>query len=146
MHTNNPYQPTSVPLDHTATPLAPAGFPFLLVARWIVGVLVFANGVLGTINVINSWDWLADRAIIDTASNPYLRLAAQACVLLTGALLFRRSKLVFIPLLGHCAYVLWLTFGFGPTPQISGLVYVAWAVQTGLLGFCLLLVIKQRLR
>jgi hypothetical protein len=143
---SNPYQPTSVPLDRAHAARESTGFPFLLVIRWVVGALVFGYGVLSIVNVINSWAWLADRAIIDVASSPYLRLAAQVCVLLTGALLFLRSKLVFFPLLAHVAYVLWLTFGFGPALPVSGVIYLAWAAQSGLLGLCLLLSIQRRLR
>jgi hypothetical protein len=145
MH-QNPYHPTRVPLDPSAAPRASAGFPFLLVSRWVLVLVLVGWGVMGMIGVIGSWSVLADRAIVYPDSNPYLRLAVESCALLAGVLLFFRSKFVFVPLLGHIAYVLWLTFGSGPVPEIPGLVYVAWTVQSGLLAYFLLLSINRHLR
>ena len=143
----NPYNPTSVPLEHSAvTPRTSTGFPFLLVSRWVLSTVLVIWGVMGMIGVISTWSVLADAAIVYPSSHPALRLAAESCALVAGVLMFLRSTFVFLPVLCHIAYVLWLTFGFGPVRVIPAEVYVAWTVQSGLLGFCLLLAIKRRLR
>lgn len=143
----NPYNPTRVPLEHAAAARRTStGFPFLLVSRWVLSTALIAWGALSVIGVINAWSVLADAAIVYPSSNPFLHLAAESCALLAGGLLFFRSKFVFLPVLCHIAWVLWVTFGFGSVHVIPAEVYVAWTVQSGLLGFCLLLVIKRRLR
>lgn len=105
-----------------------------------------AYGAFRLIDSISAWNWFADRAIIHSSYNPYVRVTADACILLTGVLLLRRSKLVFVPLLAHCTISAWFVFGFGPVQRISGPVFIMWAVQLALLGFCLWLFIRQRLR
>lgn len=141
------YRDTTVALQHT-TPESKSlcGFPFLLIARWLVATVLIASGVFRMIDLAQGWSWLADRTIIDAGYSPFIRLVADCCVLLTGVLLLRRSIFVFIPLLGHCAIFLWLVFGFAPMQKIPGSIFVMWAVQSGLLGFVLWLLIKRRLR
>ena len=122
------------------------GFPFSLVARWIISALVIAYGVMRLVGLINGWSWLADRAIIDISYNPFFRLVAESCVLLTGLLLLRRSRVVFIPLLGHIAIFMWFVFGFGPIQTFSASIFLMWAGQSAVLAFTVWLLMKQRLR
>jgi hypothetical protein len=146
---DNPYRATRVALDHaqpTSAPRQRAGFPFALLARWVLSLAIVAYGTSRLIALAEAWDYLADRAIIDLASNPYIRLAADSCIALTGVLLWRRSKFVFIPLLGHVAIFLWFVFGFGPVPALPGAIYLMWAGQSGVLVFCVWLLTRGRLR
>ncbi|NML44182.1 hypothetical protein HHL11_10505 [Ramlibacter sp. G-1-2-2] len=144
---HNPYQPSAASLEIQPPAPKPAPeFPFAMVVRWIASTLVIAYGILRLVNLANGWSWLADRAVIDTLSNPWIRLAAESCVLLTGLLLLLRSKFVFLPLAGHIALILWFVFGFGPVGRLPAAVFIVWAVQSALLGFSLWLLLKQRLR
>lgn len=144
---HNPYQPSAASLEiPPPAPRPSTGFPFAMVLRWIASTLVIAYGVMRLIDLAHGWSWLADRAVIDVASNPWIRLAAESCILLTGLLLLARSKFVFLPLLGHTGIFLWFVFGFGPVHRLPAGAFVVWAVQSALLGFSLWLLIQQRLR
>lgn len=145
--TRNPFRPKAAPLEHAQpVPRQSAGFPFLLVTRWIVAVVVIAYGLKRFVVLVNGWSLLADRAIFSVASNPFIRLAAESCILLTGVLLLWRSKFVFVPLLGHIAIMLWFVFGFGLFPRIPESILIVWSAQLGLLGFCAWLLVNERLR
>lgn len=146
---DNPYHPPKASLAHAETPASTAqraGFPFALLGRWIISLLIVAYGTVRLVELASAWEWLADRAIIDISSNPYIRLAADSCIVLTGLLLWRRSKFVFIPLLGHVAIFLWYVFGFGPVTRLPASIYLMWATQSAVAGFCAWLFVKERLR
>ena len=67
------YKASTVPLQPAEGEAPPSkGFPFALLARWLVSALLVIHGSLRLLDLVGSWRWLADRTVIDPVSSPLL--------------------------------------------------------------------------
>ena len=129
----------------SAPPVERLGFPFQLVARYVIGALLSVFGILSLFWLIGRWAWLADQAIIDASMSPWLFFVPYAMMTATGIALLLRSRFVFAPFAIYCASFEWRTIKVYGWHQPS-LAWLVFGVQLAMLSFLLSLAAKNRLR
>lgn len=98
----NPYQPPQTAVADAAPPVAVArSFPFDLVLRFVLGLLLTAIGAWALVQLRGQWDTYTDRAIIAQSWNPWWYAVPEIGITGTGLALLLRSRLVFVPFLLH---------------------------------------------
>ena len=141
----NPYRPPQSPLETAAAPSKQAGFPFQFVARFVIGGLLCAVGLISMIWLVDKWAWFNDQAILDANMAPWHFFVPYAAMMATGLLLLLRSRFVFVAFAVYCVAFEWRTvraFGWHQ-PTLSVL---AFGLQLAMLSFLLSLAAKRRLR
>lgn len=133
-------------IETSAVKTGQTGFPVMLVTRWAMVAVLIAIGVQRLWLLLGNWSYWTERVVIDPAYSPYPWLVVELSVLAVAALLWLRSKWVFLPIALHIGlFARQLYVGLAGQPIPWG-AFEVWAGEMLVLGFCIWLLILRRLR
>ena len=141
----NPYEPPRSAGQVEAPPAKALPFPFDLVLRVLIGAALCLLGASSLVWLHGQWDRLADLAIIQPTSSPWLFLVPFVSMILTGVAMLLRSRFAFVPFgvyFVFCAALAWHLFGWHQ-PRVF---LLAFGLQLALLAFLLRLLSRRLLR
>ena len=98
----NPYEPPRTDGQVAAAPATATGFPFDLVLRALLGVILCLLGAYSLLWLHRQWDQLADRAVIQPSWNPWFILVPIAALTLSGVAMLLRSRFTLVTFGLHC--------------------------------------------
>jgi hypothetical protein len=143
--TRNPYEPPRTSDQVATVPARALPFPFDLVLRVVIGAALCILGASSMVWLHGQWDRLADLAIIQPSSNPWLFVVPFVAMILTGVAMLVRSRFAFVPFGIYCVFcgaLAWRLFGWHQ-PRVF---LLAFGLQLALLGFLVRLLSRNLLR
>ncbi len=143
---SNRYAPPQSAVADEAAAATPAAFPAAFILRWLLAVALVVHGLLRTLGLVLNWRYFADSMIIDPSYNPWPWLALELSVVATGVLLARRSVWLFAPLLLHVGLFLRQVYPELSRSSIGGYIYLNWAGELLVFGFCAWLLLRRGLK
>ena len=141
----NPYEPPRSAGQVEAPPATALPFPFDLVLRVVIGAALCLLGAVSMIWLQGQWDRLADLAIIQPSSSPWLQLVPFVAMILTGLAMLMRSRFAFLPFGVYCLLrdgLAWHVLGWHQPRALL----IAFCLQLALLGFLVRLLSRNLLR
>jgi len=122
------------------------GFPMLLIIRWAMVAALVIIGFQHLFILVSSWSYWTERMVIDPTYSPYPWLFIELSVLAVAALLWLRSKWVFVPIALHIGLFARQLYAGLAGRSIPWQALEVWAAEEIVLGFCLWLLISRKLR
>jgi hypothetical protein len=104
------------------------------------------NGVFHLWHIVTNWATFSDRAVIDFRYNPYPMLVPGALSVVAGVLLAYRSKWAILAFCAHLAWTMGLLTYYLGFKNLSGDTFLFAAFEMLVIGFCINLWLRSRLR
>jgi len=125
---------------------SPTGVPWLLLLRWLAGLVALIWGGLEAYNLARSWDVMADRSFIDPLMSPYRYLPGAVLKLAAGVATLARSKAAIPLVVGWIAsYVFTMLSVLSPS-QLPPAFFLVLGGQLSILTLLCTLWLRRQLR
>ena len=141
----NPYEPPRTDGQVAAAPAAATRFPFDLILRALLGVVLCLLGAYALVWLHRHWDQLADRAVIQPSWNPWFILVPIVALALSGVAMLLRSRFTLVTFGLYCVandILAWHMAGW-PLPRV---IVLTVALQLLVLAFIVRLLSRNLLR